>query len=407
MTQRSSIPSGQAGAIAAAEATAATLQKELGNQLQALLLFGSLAQNSYQPGHSNVNLLAVVSPETSIHEVRRAFRPVWLKHGPILRQAPMVATSHRLARYCTLRPDFADHLTHHGRQLAGRSTSVMPQLAQASPADLTGALAAQAMAASAALAPNLISPEAAEHALQQLRRLARHLTGKPIKDDATAPALFAQVQVALASRLAALPLARWDAPPSLESPPLLPQLLSIYEETDQVLLILPEMMAGEWRSMDWNEVAGRLAGQYYGLQVATPGQLRLVMAQERAADLRLGRLRHAWGATPLEGLTATTGRIMRSAARLPADTHLSGLPNDYFTSADDEDGRIIHDFQNRLLNIQLQHELLHRMAHMPRSGPPIPLPDRGTPSPQRIQAIFDHLDWWADYYTAQMRQHGV
>jgi hypothetical protein len=131
------------------------------------------------------------------------------------------------------------------------------------------------------------------------------------------------------------------------------------------------------------------------------------MIEERAADLRLGRVRHIWGANPLEGVEATTGRILRAAARLAATLHLDALSNAYLTSNDRQAGKIIHDFQNRLLNVQLQHELLHRLAHLPRSEPSPPLPDRHAPAAQRIEAIFAHLDWWAEHYTGQMQQYGI
>lgn len=391
-------------AYRAAEATAAALRRGIGDQLQALYLFGSLATDAYQPGRSNVNLLAVVDETTNIHKVRDAFWPVWRKYGATLQRAPLLATPAVLARYGRLRPDFSWHLAQHGQLLVGEPLAGFPP-AEPAPIDQLSPLAIQAMAASAALAPQLLSPEARGQALALLRRLAHCYAGFH-DETATAGMLFAQLQAALADRLTTLPLTEWQNSEYLESPPLLPQLLAIYEETDQVILVLPEMTAGEWLAIDWDEVAGRLVDQYYGLQVATPAQLRLVMSQERATDLRLNRVRHVWGANPLAGVEATPGRILRSAARLAANLHLDALPNAYLTAKDDQAGKIIHDFQNRLLNVQLQHELLHRLADLPRSEPPTPLPDRTTPAPQRIEAIIHHLDWWADHYAAGLQAYG-
>jgi hypothetical protein len=395
----------QLAAYRAAEESAAAFRQGIGDHLHTLYLFGSLADGSYRPGRSNVNLLAVVDEAARLPQLRAAFQPAWRKHGKTLQRAPLLATPTTLARYTRLRPDFAWHLAQHGRPLLGQPLTGLPTT-EPRPLERLSPLALQAMAASAALAPQLLSPEAAEQSLTLLRGLAYRLAGVA-SETATAGALFAQVQAALAPRLATLPVTHWTGLTYLESPPLLPQLLAIYEETDQIVLILPEMSAADWLAIDWDEVAGRLLDQYYGLQVATPAQLRLVMAQERAADLRLGRVRHIWGAHPIEALEAATGRILHSAARLAARLHLDDLPNTYLTSTEAQDNKIIHDFQNRLLNVQLQHELLHRLAHLPRSEPPIPLPDRTTPTPQRIEAIAYHFDWWADHYTAELLRHEI
>jgi hypothetical protein len=393
----------QSSAYQAAEATAAALQKGLGNQLQAVYLFGSLVEGNYQPGQSNVNLLAVVADDTRLQDVRTIFQPVWAEFETILQRTPLIATTETLARYFNLRPAFGHHLAQHGQRLVGRGQQELPAVA-ASETELLAPVAAQVMTASVALAPQLVGPEAAENALILLRRLARRLTGQAVDKATTAASLFALVQTALSPRLEALALTQWQAGGAIESPPLLPQLLAIYEETDQVIMVLPEMTTWEWLAIDWNEVAERLVEQYYGLQVVTPGQLRLVMTEERASDLRLGRVRHVWGAQPLAGITVETGRILRAAGRLPAELHLDGLPYAYLSSDEEQDGKIIHDFQNRLLNVQLQHELLHRLAQMPRSGPPTTLPGRDTPSAERIKAIMGHLDWWAGYYAGEMKR---
>jgi len=58
-----------------------------------------------------------------------------------------------------------------------------------------------------------------------------------------------------------------------------------------------------------------------------------------------------------------------------------------------------------MLNIQLEHELLHRMRQIERFTPPEPLPDRTAPSESRVAAIFRHLDWWATYYSDQMLKY--
>ncbi len=65
-------------------------------------------------------------------------------------------------------------------------------------------------------------------------------------------------------------------------------------------------------------------------------------------------------------------------------------------------GKLIHDFQNKLLNIQLEHELLVRFGIVQRFTPPEPLPEREAPNHQRIELIFKHFHWWTNFYTDQM-----
>jgi len=69
-----------------------TFVEKMGDQLDAVFLFGSLAGGYYQPGESDVNLLLVVADGTSLHSVRSLFLPIWDEHGSRLRRAPMVAS---------------------------------------------------------------------------------------------------------------------------------------------------------------------------------------------------------------------------------------------------------------------------------------------------------------------------
>jgi len=62
---------------------------------------------------------------------------------------------------------------------------------------------------------------------------------------------------------------------------------------------------------------------------------------------------------------------------------------------------LIHDLQNRLLNVQLEHELLYRLLSFERFDQPA-LPDRDAPSTERLDGIFEQLDWWSAQYVAKM-----
>ena len=110
------------------------------------------------------------------------------------------------------------------------------------------------------------------------------------------------------------------------------------------------------------------------------------------------RYNHAWGTDSLPQVPVTTAAICREAARHASQLLTITLPQMYLAADDEEVGKVIHDIQNKLLNVQLQHELLHRLLGWERILPPTPLPDRQTPAAQRIDANFAHLEWWSNTY---------
>ena len=92
---------------------------------------------------------------------------------------------------------------------------------------------------------------------------------------------------------------------------------------------------------------------------------------------------------------------MRAAALRTAQVLAFDLPAAYLVSAEEDAYRIIHDFQNKLLNAQLQHELFYRLFDLPQVEPQPPLPDRDAAAPLRIAAIAGQLSWWSDFYAAR------
>lgn len=92
---------------------------------------------------------------------------------------------------------------------------------------------------------------------------------------------------------------------------------------------------------------------------------------------------------------------------MPSHILVNALPHSFLTAAnasDDTLHKLIHDFQNRMLNIQLENELLFRLGLIPaKFVPPEPLPDREASAKQRLTAIFQHLEWWADFYQAALQ----
>ena len=118
--------------------------------------------------------------------------------------------------------------------------------------------------------------------------------------------------------------------------------------------------------------------------------------------IRLMRYIHAWGVDSLPPVPVTSTAICREAARYSSQLLTITLPQMYLAANDEEVGMVIHDIQNKLLNVQLQHELLHRLLGWERILPPNPLPDRQAPARQRVEANFAHLEWWSNTYFQQL-----
>ncbi|MBP7999729.1 MAG: nucleotidyltransferase domain-containing protein [Chloroflexi bacterium] len=372
--------------------------KVLGPQAQSAYLYGSYAQGFYQPGESDINLLVIMTDEGDIHAVREALLPVWTANVAAAFQHPpaLVRRTH-LARHFRLNPAFAYHLTHEGQHLAGRSLGKAPDSFDR--ADLLAQDINQSMIASAAIAEHLLEPEIAQERRLKLRHLARRLSRQPQAVTKNAVQLLSCVQEHLQKRFEALP-----APPTVngspdeEAPPLLPDLQAIYEVTEEVLLVLPDLSGTRLTQTDWRKVGDLLAGDYNGLRLVTPAQLHLALRYANPLGIRLLRYNHAWGRNSLDSIPVNTAAICREASRYCSHLLTITLPQLYLAADEEEVSKVIHDLQNKLLNVQLQHELLHRLLGWERLLPPTPLPDRHTPFPQRIEAIATHLDWWSQYY---------
>lgn len=374
---------------------------ELGADLAGAYLYGSLVQRTFAPGESDLNLLLVVSEEASIHELRRLFRPLWGKYGRQLQRAPLIATRPALARHFQLYPTLAHHLVNEVRSLLARTVD-WPPLPRLTPHDTYVRQALALMQASVALAPEMEG--VGERPLTPLRRAARQILGEPVSPGETAVDLFARLHRELDPKIAALPTEqRWTSTRTATSP-LLPGLQATYRRNvEHIVLAFAQLAPGQLQAIAWEKMARRLGKEYKTLQVTSSAQFRLIHEMERPLDITFQRSQHTWGVDVLKSLETESWRQFRQAARLPSNLQLDQLPNAYLTAGDEEIHDVIHDFQNRLLNVQLEHELLVRLLDVKKFEPPQPLPGRDAPNPQRIDAILQHAGWWADYYTAAMR----
>jgi hypothetical protein len=116
----------------------------------------------------------------------------------------------------------------------------------------------------------------------------------------------------------------------------------------------------------------------------------------------LNTYHHAWGVDPLASLPVKRWRVYRDMARLPSEIQTVTMPATFVTTGDRDLAMMIHDYQNRLLNLQLRSELLSRTTKTSVVKPPDSLPDQAASASERLQAIYSNLGWWADFYTEAM-----
>jgi hypothetical protein len=379
------------------------LDRALGKNLRGLYLYGSLTTSNYQPEESDINLLAVISDDSHFHEIRQAVLPVWQRYGVQLKQPPLLVKQETLARHMQLFPNFGYHLAQNGRLLHGEP-NLLGQLPDRSPAEFLSHLADEIMEASAALAPNLLEPAEAERYMRRLRSLARRLLKRYIGPGETAVNLFAAIQNYLSRKIDALSTTQLLPPPAPDTTPL-PGLHAIYKkELGRIVLVFNHLTIPQIKATDWTQIASQLTDRCHGLHVTTAIQLRLLIKLERPLDMLFQRYTLDWGLNPLANLKPPFAYNLRHAARLPSQIAVEQLPAAYLTAPEENLQKIIHDFQNRLLNIQLENEILYRMGRLKQFVPTPALPGREAPAPQRIQAIFFHLDQWCDFYYTMMKQ---
>ncbi len=389
-------------AYAAIEAVLSAMRSELADDLLAVYLFGSLSDGTYQAGQSDVNLLAIVEHQSMIHETRQALKAdTWPTYGHILKQTPLLATPKACARHLALNPLLKAHFVRSGQLLHGESLDLSNGRSPDEPEMLANA-AAQATYATAALAPSLLPAKEAQESLASLRSLARRLFGWPVDADESPAVLAGRVLGHLRKRIIAESPDEWVDQATPNAPPLIRDLRAIYEADNHLILVMPDLdpvaLARRIASADWSQVASRVTDQYRGLRVTTPSLLRLVVKYEDSANYLVKSYHHAWGADPIGDVEISLPNALRGLARLPSALEVSGLPHAYVTAEDADLSMLVHDFQNKLLNIQLRSELLCRTLDIPASTPGKPLPERDAPPTERINGIFSHLDWWADHY---------
>jgi hypothetical protein len=374
------------------------MSESLGDRLESIYLFGSLAEGFFQAGESDVNLLLLVADGTGLHEVRSAFLPLWREHGAALGRAPLVAERRVLKRHLALHPLLGAHLSEHAQRLFGQdelpSEPVTPD-----PREHYARTSYEAMEASAAVAPQMLSESVAASRLAQLRRLGRRIAKQPIPEDVPPTEILADIQSSLRTWMEeSTSIERWVSGTRPTTSLLLPGLESSYKELGHIILSFGTISREQITGADWQLLSVQLKKHYAGLKLVTSTQLRLVAEWVTPLAMALQRYQHEWGIGVLDSVELLNSRVLGQAARAPSELLVQALPSAYLVSEDEEMGKLIHDFQNRILNIHLEHELLGRLQKVEQYPAPEVQFDREAPHELRIRAIVGHLNSWVAYY---------
>jgi hypothetical protein len=380
------------------------LSRALGDRLTALYSFGGISACTYCTSPNSINLLVVIDDNTPMQEVRQALRQVWQLYSNELGQVPLVARKTTFLRHVKLDPILAYDLVATGEKLAGESLLTGQSVPE--PIEFLARIANETMRASAVLAPTMISKQESDRAVTSLLCLANEHLAEEFSPTDQPAKIYSGVQKYLAYQIGRYDELAWNATEESGTAPVLEVLLAVYSMENRLVLVLPDLPAEEFAkrltSINWGSVASRVAGEYRGLRLTTPAQLRLVLRHEAAADHALGSFEHAWGLDVLSDLNIDRWRILRNLARLPSDILIDTLPRSLIVCNDSDLPVLVHDLQNKILNIQLRTELLSRMEYSVAEMPPDPLPDRTSPNRIRIEAIANQLEWWASYYHQEM-----
>ncbi|HSM56404.1 MAG TPA: hypothetical protein VK879_09650 [Candidatus Sulfomarinibacteraceae bacterium] len=380
------------------DAVFSVLQETMADDLIAAYQFPGYGGSYFSPIRRAANLLLVVRHNSLIHDLRTLFHQR-CDHLSVDDLGIVMTVDDALRRHLHLNPLFARHLAVNGRRISGEPLALTDS-AEIHPAEQVAFLAHHALLASAALAPARLPKPELSQALEQLRELATSMSEGRQFAEATVAELFATVQERLQQQIEALSLPQRQAAPVTDAGQT--NLEAMYEDGEYLLVVIPPLVDRLLRRLDWDAVLQNAPEHLIALTVSTASQLQLAVQAERPLDYLLGNFQHLWGRDPIAGLRVSSWAVFRQAARKPSEL-LHGLSADYIRAGDDNAvHRVIHDYQNRLLNMRLEHELLHRTQGIERSSPDKELPRRDEPNDVRIDAISAHLEWWTAFYAEKM-----
>jgi hypothetical protein len=381
------------------------LHRALGDRLEAVYALDDIYATYRQDRTAEAYLLFVFRELPDLGQLRSIFRSKLLPAVHPHDVGLALVDSGLLDRQQMLQPLLAEHLATKGRLLYGTPQRVSSD--QADALDSLARLAGRAMFCSATLAPSMLPPRDYRELTTGLQRLAADV-GVWHADSLSlgAERLVSEVEATLAARIRTASPFTWQLQAGLQAPPLIPDLLAIYEWDHGLLLILPDDdpdgLANLIVETDWDAVASRLAPQYRALRVTSPSQLRLVAMREMPADLVFENLEHAWGVDPLADLEVEQPFLLRDLARMPSEMEMMVVPQLFINAPDQDLPMLVHDLQNKLLNVQLRDELYRRFTGREAVAPPKTPTDRSATILERIEAVRRTCRWWAELYAQEM-----
>ncbi len=296
-----------------------------------------------------------------------------------------------------LLPLLSSHLKQHGQLLHG-SAEILTTLPDATPDQLFAARAITTLRASELLFEWETESNSAERTKQrrQLHSTLRQLTQQPLPNNIDDMACFSAVQQHLHTN-------HHEKPPAMPADPPVPGLYSVMKKAPRhVLFIFDEISAELLKNTDWHALAAEFVPAGSHPIMATFAQVQLVVQYETGVDRALNRCSVLWGNDPFVDIELAPLHVLRHAGRKPCALRMATLPHRYLTCPDPDDGKLVHDFQNQLLNIHLENEILTRLGMSPPFAPAKSMPNRHMPNLMRINKIFSQLDEWVTFYAEQI-----
>ncbi|MEM8857938.1 MAG: hypothetical protein AAGD96_06435 [Chloroflexota bacterium] len=180
--------------------------------------------------------------------------------------------------------------------------------------------------------------------------------------------------------------------------------IAIYQHLDTAILVSADPLAviksfDQHQHQDWME-----RQSISSVQVATPQQLVSAVETTDMLGFRLLSYEHIWGKPILESVTLDLETLLLNAAQSITNLSIWQAGKSIFdfqaykVTNHNHFSKLIHDLQNRVLNIQLQNELLSRFKLTPKGNPDIIIPGRESDPADRLKAICVTLSWWSGFY---------
>ena len=180
--------------------------------------------------------------------------------------------------------------------------------------------------------------------------------------------------------------------------------IAIYQNLDVAILVSTNPLE-VMRNFDQKAWASWLDEHSFStVQVVYPNQLIQSIKANDMLGYRLLSYEHIWGQDILESITLDLETLILNAAQTVSNLsvwHLGGSLCDFskaHLSPQEFEGKLVHDLQNRILNVQLQNELLSRFKLTPKGNPDVVIPGREAPTIERLQAICETFSWWSSFY---------